>query len=432
MNDFIPTESSSTSGHKPTAGQWERAVSYEWLTIGREAYVARQRYATDFTTATVRFFKQMITTPDAASDVVSQLRSALERCDELTFNDDPDAFAYLLWHQIDRYHRVSQTLDRLFQRGILPLAKPDRPLRVLEVGSGPAPASYAAIDYYVALADWAKSRGEVFQISSNTEAHTLDRGSAWQQIVHGLSEELLHIEDRQSVREGGPFRTRFFDITYPEFANFSPGQLHVSARERMKREILDEDELGQFQLDSDYQDVNQYAAKRVAASAYDLIIVANFVTSTSMMESLKAELENLANSLVPGGVLLTLSGRNQKYKDLWNEYAALPQVNRLEHVLDEVMQAHQDPDVHGRVARSTVSLLTHLKVLAEQGLDSAELPQDIAEAMRLALTDPSSIAAVQAVTYPSFQVHGFVRRDRAISSKDRKRIAGRRGSDAYA
>ncbi len=374
----------------------------------------------------------MVTTPDAANDVVSQLRSALERCDELTFNETPDAFAYLLWHQIDRYHRVSQTLDRLFQLGILPLAKPGRPLRVLEVGSGPAPASYAAIDYYAVLADWAKSRSEVFQISSNTEAHTLDRGRAWQQIVHGLSEELLNIEDRQSLRERGPFRTRFFNITYPEFENFSPGQLHINARERMKREILDEDELWQFQLDTDYQDLNQYAATRVSPSAYDLIIVANFVTSSSMMDSFKAELENLANSLVPGGILLTLSGRNQKYKDLWKDYAALPHVNRLEHVVDEVMQAHQDPEVHGRVTRSTVSLLTHLEVLAEQGLDKAELPQDINEAMRLPLTDPSSIASVQAVTYPTFQVHGFVRRDRAISTRDRKRIAGRRGADADA
>lgn len=428
MDEILTTESSSNKGQKLTASQWERSVSHEWLATGQEAHAARQRYATDFTTATVRFFKEHITTPSEASAVSSQLKSTLERCDELTFDESPAAFAYLLWHQVDRYHRVTQALDRLFMRGLLPLAKLGRSLKVLEVGSGPAPASYAVIDYYASLAAWAKSRGEAFQISPQTEAHTVDRGRAWQQIVHGLSEQLLHTEDRQSVREGGPSRNRFFGITYPEFADFSPAQLHIDAREKTRRKLLDENGIWQFEQYFGYLSVDQQAAKSAPPSAYDLIIVANFVTNASMMASFKAELDNLANSLVPGGVLLALSGRSKKYKNLWNEYAARPQVKRLDHVLDEVIQAHQDPDVQKRVARSTIDLLTYLNELDGQVLDCGELPNDVTEAMRVALAESPPLAVDPTLTYPSFQVHGFVRRDGALTSREQKRIAERRGA----
>lgn len=390
-----------------TASQWERAVAPEWLDSGKEAYAARCRYAADFTSATLRFFKQHVATPGDANDVASFLKSTLERCDELTFDDPSAALAYLLWHQVDRYHRVTQALDRLFLRGLLPLAKSSRPLRVLEVGSGPAPASYAVIDYYAALAAWTKSRGERFQTSTLAEAHTLDRGGAWQRAVHGLSEQLLNTEDRQSVREGGPLRSRFFGITYHEFASFSPIQLHIDEREKVKRELINEDGYAPY---FDQLSVERQAARSAPPSAYDLIIVANFVTTPSMMAGLKTELENLANSLVPGGVLLTLSGDSKKYEDLWDEYAALPTVKRLDHLLDEVVQAHENPDIRGRVARSTMDLLAHINELDGPGLDIEQLPSDVAEAMRIALTSPPSLTDDPGITYPKFQLHGFVRR----------------------
>ncbi len=275
------------------------------------------------------------------------------------------------------------------------------------MGSGPAPASYAVIDYYAALAAWTKSRGERFQTSPLAEAHTLDRGGAWQSVVHGLSEQLLNTEDRQSVREGGPRRSRFFGITYHEFAKFSPIQLHIDEREKVKRELINEDG---YLACFDQLSVEQQAARSAPPSAYDLIIVANFVTTPSMMAGLKTELENLANSLVPGGVLLTLSGDSKKYEDLWAEYAVLPTVKRLDHLLDEVVQAHEDPAIRERVARATIDLLAHINELDGPGLDIEQLPTDVAEAMRTALFSPPSLTDDPGITYPKFQLHGFVRR----------------------
>lgn len=71
----------------------ELALSHEWLATDQEAYAARQRFVAGFTNATMRFFKQQILTPSDASGVASQLKSTLERCDELTFDDPPAAYA---------------------------------------------------------------------------------------------------------------------------------------------------------------------------------------------------------------------------------------------------------------------------------------------------------------------------------------------------
>lgn len=413
MADSPMTDLLINNGQKITARQWQLAISNEWLAPDQSAYASRQLFATNFTNATVQFFKDTICTPSDAKGVISQLSSTLKRCDELTFDGSPAAFAYLLWHQVDRYHRVTQALDRLFSYGRLPLAKSGRPVRVLEVGSGPAPASYAVGDYYAALAAWAESRSDDFRISSLTASHTLDRGKAWQRIVHGLSEELLTANDPAS-------RNRFFGITYPEFEGFIPSRLHADARESMKRRLLNDEDDWPYDHSS-YFSIDQQAAQSAPPSAYDLIIVSNFVTNDSMLVSLKAELENLADSLVPGGVLLTLSGSNRQYQELWKEYATWPKVRRLDHVLDEVIPAHRDPAVQLRVARSTIDLLVHLTALDPHELDIEILPNDIAKAMRGVLTDPPS-SAVRHVTYPRFQLHAFSRGNRAIRPKERKKL----------
>jgi hypothetical protein len=58
-----------------------------------------------------------------------------------------EAYAYL--HLLERYRRFWTVLMRLMEVGRLPLARTE--VRLLDVGAGPAPVTYATIDFYQAL-----------------------------------------------------------------------------------------------------------------------------------------------------------------------------------------------------------------------------------------------------------------------------------------
>lgn len=122
------------------------------------------------------------------------------------------------------------------------------------------------------------------------------------------------------------------------------------------------------------RDVASAAANAAPPSAYDIIIVANFVTNDDMFQALRADLHSLARSLVPGGVLLTLSACGSKYQRLWDQFAELANEARLDHEVDQVLQAHDDPAVHTQVAGATISALRHLNSLAPDALGAAPIP----------------------------------------------------------
>ncbi|PKH40725.1 hypothetical protein SAMN05192575_105180 [Nocardioides alpinus] len=427
---------SELGGRRITARQWELQAADEWFAYRRDMNSDSARFASDFCEAvTLLIVRAVGENVGAAKRVLAQLGLTLSRCDELDFEEFDQTLAYALWHEVDRYHRVTQALDMLFERGVLPIAKPARRFRMLEVGSGPAPAGYATVDYFAALGAWTQQQMTGFHSSGSVEVHTLDRGPAWGQMIHRLSEELLLVARSGAAR---PFvRTdRFFDVTYNDLRGFNPRELHNQTRDRHLGRLLEprwaEDDDGLVDFDtwfavSDRQIAETLAAKAAPPSAYDLIVVANFITNEEMLQMLKPDVEVLARSLVPGGVLLILSAPGAKYTPIWEQIRDLAQRARLEHVVDEVVGAHREPATHTQVASATINALRHLDRLVPNAWDTAELPDAVLAEVVSALSVPASApieeAAARFGPYPHFQVHAFKRGHRAISLKERKRFS---------
>jgi hypothetical protein len=377
------------------------------------------RLQEQFVEAVPRYFRWAIDTPELAEQVIERLVPTRKTCDALTFHREPEALAYLLWHEVDRYHRTMRALDRVFELGWLPLAKADRRLSLLEVGSGPAPAGFATVDYYASLAAWARTADPPYPISGHVLVHALDRGEYWPRLIHHLAETLPSTAERASI-------PRFFGVAYTDLSGFDPRRTHHVTKARIIADweaARDAEGMEYWPLELDGGDpavIERLAAESAPPSAYDLIIASNFLTTPDMLRALKDDLEILARSLVPGGVLLALSGATRMYKQMWADFANLPSVKRLDHVIQgDLMETHPDPRLRTRTQGATLDALRYLNEMVPNALEG-HIEDHYAR--RLHGLD------VEPFDQPPFIMHAFKRGRRAMSSKEVRRMARRRHS----
>ena len=123
-----------------------------------------------------------------ADAVVRQFPDVLRSCDSLDFDSAAQTVGYMIWHLADRYGRITQVLDRIFELGHLPIKLGG--VTVLEVGAGPAPALYAVRDYYDDLRAWITAAKLGVEAAPATVLASIDRGIAWSSLLHRLSETL--------------------------------------------------------------------------------------------------------------------------------------------------------------------------------------------------------------------------------------------------
>ncbi|GAB2594165.1 hypothetical protein Aab01nite_82670 [Paractinoplanes abujensis] len=79
-------------------------------------------------------------------------------------------------------------------------------------------------------------------------------------------------------------------------------------------------------------------------SRYDIIVLCNFLTNTSMPTNFEAELKDLAQSLTPGGLLIVLGATRGSYPRIYGRLHEIVASTRLRLVdgLDDPIQAHED------------------------------------------------------------------------------------------
>lgn len=253
-------------------------------------------------------------------ELARKLPEVLRGCDTLTFSQPVEAVAYAGLHLLDRYGRVTQILEHLLQEGILPLRK--NRVSVLEVGSGPAPALYAARDFYAMLKQWA-AQSDV-KVADVGVADSLERGTAWDRTLHSLSEQLILTRGQDSNIGALPFRRTIEDLT-----GFNARSRHHAAVAQRTRSII-------YEFDSADEYISPAAASMMAyaegvpePSAYDLIFMCNFLTQERMTQEYERELLTLTKSLTPGGVLIVMGGVNNQYPAIYECIRRIANESRL-------------------------------------------------------------------------------------------------------
>jgi hypothetical protein len=99
-----------------------------------------------------------------------------------------------------------------------------------------------------------------------------------------------------------------------------------------------------------------------APSAYDLIILCNFLTNATMTEDLRAELTGLARSLTPGGVLLVLGAVGTAYQAIYATVNELATTAGLRPLLDvnRQLEANPDPAIRHLIATQMRTAVSNL------------------------------------------------------------------------
>lgn len=252
--------------------------------------------------------------------VARSLPDVFRNCDALSFSHLSESVAYAGVHLLDRYGRVMQVLEFLMKNGRLPLRKVG--FKVLEVGSGPAPALYAVHDFYSILRDW-PGRGST-EIAEIKYADSLDRGEAWDSILHHVSEQLMVIRGKNQGAIGLPFRRAIDDLS-----GFDPQRRHHEAIAQHARKIFSDFNSADEPISSKSAFRIAYQDGGSAPSAYDLIFMCNFLTQPSMTQHYRKELQKLAHSLTPGGVLVVIGATGKQYPEIYKEVVEIASGARL-------------------------------------------------------------------------------------------------------
>ena len=317
-------EESTQAQSRWVAGQWQREHAQSLEKWRRSDASLATPHLITLCRAVNETAKQLSSGPHALGAKLPPTRTS---CDDLFFQDYDEAAAYTVQHLTDRYGRVTQVLERLFAVGHLPLRR--RQMSVLEVGAGPAPGLYATRDFYADLTLWAETEGQQIEFAPVTHMHALDRGEAWAWLLHFLSEFLLSLRSRLPSSPGAlPFR-----IEYQNLLGFSPIREHVKALDHAAALISAD-------FDRADEPIMRSTARRLAEegrvdkpSAYDLVIMCNFLTAEDSVHNFDTELRKLASSLTPGGLIIVIGrppyGKRNKYTRIWSELRTMMRESRL-------------------------------------------------------------------------------------------------------
>lgn len=82
--------------------------------------------------------------------VAVEMSDVVKNCDKIDYKSIYTAGAYAIWHLLDRYHRF-QLMQAVLLENNYNFHRTDRPARIMDIGTGPAPALFAFSDCYKTL-----------------------------------------------------------------------------------------------------------------------------------------------------------------------------------------------------------------------------------------------------------------------------------------
>jgi hypothetical protein len=338
MADSLLDSRSSGRGSTRSRPTWRqiqlqtREAFTHWLDAGR-----RNADVTKVQTTITNFLIASVRDAAAVERFVEGWKPVLgSGCNEPdTYHQFDNVLAYCHLHFLERYRRFYQVLERLYAAGYMPL-KDDR-VRILDVGTGPAPCLYALQDFYEQVRSFGAFYRRAELSSVTTELRSVEQSPAMSHFMHHFSE---------FAYRPGPF-----SATHSNFLSLDLAELRRESEAASKR--ADE---------ADWDD--PYTPWPFAPEDYkhDLYIFSNFFTTKEFAHTSKDQIRKIFYWLGPGHRVLIMGSSSASYQAIYELIDNLARQARVDTVSgwDDLFHCHYEDFSAERVKANYNSVFDHL------------------------------------------------------------------------
>jgi hypothetical protein len=277
-----------------------------WLRDGHREQQALERISAqlaDFLITTIE--RSGHEWPDAPVEFWNRIPDVRSCCSDVTTFEKPfavEAYAYV--HLLERYRRTWAALKYLSRVAALPLGS--RGVRVLDIGTGPAPALYAIDDFYATFSEFARDADVPELQVPQPELSCVERSQPMVWFFHAFSE---------FASRRGPFGPAFSD-----FAGLDLAATRMWHQRQNEVEQWWDEETQQYE---EIYDTVGAAADAERLFRYRLVVLSNFLTLDSEVEQFEKELRMLFEDLKAGGVVMVLGATGDSYQRVYKRLTTL-------------------------------------------------------------------------------------------------------------
>jgi hypothetical protein len=215
-----------------------------------------------------------IDSPDYWKAVADRMQEVLASCDEIDYQEQETADAYAIWHLLDRYHRFQLMQLELLNHNYTNHLK-NRPIDIIDIGTGPAPALFAFSDYYQTL------NSLVGKSVYTCKEDYIEQSWGFRSFLHHFCEISCNTHLYDVPFHHGSFES-FKDVTFEQERN-----------------------------DMWYE---RYTEK----FRFDIAIFSNFFTTTSKADEFRADIINVCRVMRNHGLIIIVGACNDRYPDIYD------------------------------------------------------------------------------------------------------------------
>jgi hypothetical protein len=324
---------------------YNRENFFKWLISTKRRVSCLEIIATDLG----EYLKQILNNPESCEDFLNAIPSIFAECNNDETYEKPYAVeAYAYAHLLVRYWRTWEMLLEIMSVGTLPLGR--KGVRVLDVGTGPAPTPYAIYDFYKSLSDYGKENKIEELINQTVEFHIVEKSKAMCHFMHLFSEV---------SRRPGPFGANKTD-----FKNVDP----VTSRKKLRTNMIDEDPDSRFggYLPDELNDIVQ------SHERYKFVIFSNFLTLSEKVEEFTPQLDRLFSDFRFGSIAVILGGTGRNYTEIYGKLNNLAENANMK-ILTEIpseIGTNLDKSSETIIKRSLINIYRHFEKIL--GIDNIE------------------------------------------------------------
>lgn len=240
--------------------------------------------------------------------IARHLWPVFSQCNELTFDQFGEPWAYAVCHFLPRYWNALSSYVELGRRKQFPF--PPFLIEVLDIGTGPGPCLLAGADAAQLMREF-DGRALPAAPDGPANLHFVERSN-------GFCEWLGHFNEYLSWKldGSGQLRTPYPQLLSFDFDGLDPRALKSDLRETLMRSYEDDDGDWRAFAHHELETVNTDWKN---AYRYNLVNFSHFFTEVEHVERYAPELQSVTLSLRKDGVLAVFGGRGDNYPEIYTE-----------------------------------------------------------------------------------------------------------------